>query len=95
MRIYFSNKSRIFFLNLIITLFSFFTLIWYLINFNLILTFYLKKLSDKNNIHKKFMLRCIELAEKGIGKTYPNPLVGCVIVNENKIISEGWHKKSR
>ena len=39
------------------------------------------------------MLRCIELAEKGIEKTYPNPLVGCVIVNENKIISEGWHKK--
>ena len=32
------------------------------------------------------MLRCIELAKKGIGKTYPNPLVGCVIVNEKKII---------
>ena len=40
------------------------------------------------------MLRCIELAKKGIGKTYPNPLVGCVIVNENKIISEGWHKRA-
>ena len=38
------------------------------------------------------MLRCIELAEKGIGKTYPNPLVGCVIVNENKIISEKEYK---
>ena len=51
-------------------------------------------MSDKNNIHRKFMLRCIELAKKGIGKTYPNPLVGCVIVNENKIISEGWHKRA-
>ena len=40
------------------------------------------------------MLRCIELAKKGIGKTYPNPMVGCVIVNKNKIISEGWHKKA-
>ena len=58
------------------------------------LTFYLKKLSHKNNIHKKFMLKCIELAKKGLGKTYPNPLVGCVIVNENKIISEGWHKRA-
>ena len=39
-----------------------------------------------------FMQRCLDLAIKGIGKTYPNPLVGCVIVNDNKIISEGWHK---
>ena len=39
-----------------------------------------------------FMQRCLDLAIKGIGKTYPNPLVGCVIVLNNKIISEGWHK---
>jgi len=39
-----------------------------------------------------FMQRCLELAIKGIGETYPNPLVGCVIVLDNKIISEGWHK---
>ena len=39
-----------------------------------------------------FMQRCLDLAIKGIGKTYPNPVVGCVIVNDNKIISEGWHK---
>ncbi|MBC8298231.1 MAG: riboflavin biosynthesis protein RibD, partial [Pelagibacterales bacterium] len=39
-----------------------------------------------------FMQRCLDLAIKGIGKTYPNPLVGCVIVLDNKIISEGWHK---
>ena len=38
------------------------------------------------------MHRCLDLAIKGIGKTYPNPLVGCVIVLGNKIISEGWHK---
>jgi diaminohydroxyphosphoribosylaminopyrimidine deaminase/5-amino-6-(5-phosphoribosylamino)uracil reductase len=38
-----------------------------------------------------FMQRCLDLAIKGIGKTYPNPLVGCVIVLNNKIISEGWH----
>lgn len=41
-----------------------------------------------------FMKRCITLAQKGMGYTYPNPLVGCVIVHRGKIIAEGWHKKS-
>ena len=40
----------------------------------------------------KYMKRCIELASKEIGNTYPNPLVGCVIVHQNKIIGEGSHK---
>ena len=44
--------------------------------------------------HKLYMERCIELASMGLGSTYPNPLVGCVIVNDNKIIGEGWHQKS-
>lgn len=43
---------------------------------------------------KKFMERAIELAEKGRGKTSPNPLVGAVVVKNNKIISEGYHKKA-
>ncbi|WP_244592974.1 bifunctional diaminohydroxyphosphoribosylaminopyrimidine deaminase/5-amino-6-(5-phosphoribosylamino)uracil reductase RibD [Pukyongia salina] len=37
------------------------------------------------------MSRCIELAKKGLGSTYPNPLVGSVIVHNNSIIGEGWH----
>mgnify|MGYP002880371783 CR=1 FL=1 len=41
----------------------------------------------------KFMKRCIELASKGTGYTYPNPLVGSVIVHNNKIIGEGYHAK--
>lgn len=41
-----------------------------------------------------FMERCLFLAKKGLGNTYPNPLVGCVIVCEGKIIAEGWHKKA-
>ncbi len=40
------------------------------------------------------MRRCLELAKNGLGTTYPNPLVGSVIVYNNKIIGEGWHKKS-
>src|SRR6476469_2700916 len=40
------------------------------------------------------MMRCIELAENGLGMTYPNPIVGSVIVCKDKIIGEGWHKKA-
>ena len=40
------------------------------------------------------MQRCFDLAIKSLGYTYPNPLVGCVIVNDERIISEGWHKKA-
>jgi len=40
------------------------------------------------------MSRCIALAKNGLGTTYPNPMVGSVIVHEDKIIGEGWHKKA-
>lgn len=46
------------------------------------------------NIHEKYIKRCIELAKNGFGRTYPNPMVGCVIVNDGKIIGEGWHQKA-
>ncbi len=38
-----------------------------------------------------YMNRCIALAQNGLGTTYPNPLVGSVIVLNNRIIGEGWH----
>lgn len=41
-----------------------------------------------------FMKRCIELAKMAIGQTYPNPLVGSVIVHNGKIIGEGYHRKA-
>ena len=34
------------------------------------------------------------MAKNGLGTTYPNPLVGSVIVYEDKIIGEGWHRKA-
>lgn len=40
------------------------------------------------------MQRCLQLAQNGLGTTYPNPLVGCVIVHNGKIIGEGWHQKA-
>jgi len=39
-----------------------------------------------------YMLRAIELAELGRAKVRPNPMVGCVIVHEDKIIGEGYHQ---
>ncbi|GHN00751.1 riboflavin biosynthesis protein RibD [Cytophagales bacterium WSM2-2] len=40
-----------------------------------------------------FMQRAFELALLGAGQVSPNPRVGCVVVHDNKIIGEGWHKK--
>ena len=42
---------------------------------------------------KLFMQRCFELAQKGGGLVAPNPMVGAVLVNEGRIIGEGWHQE--
>ena len=39
----------------------------------------------------QFMTRALEVAETGRGRVSPNPLVGCVLVKDGKIIAEGWH----
>jgi diaminohydroxyphosphoribosylaminopyrimidine deaminase/5-amino-6-(5-phosphoribosylamino)uracil reductase len=41
---------------------------------------------------QKFMQRALDLAELGRGAVSPNPMVGCVIVHENRIIGEGYHR---
>ncbi|WP_394870671.1 bifunctional diaminohydroxyphosphoribosylaminopyrimidine deaminase/5-amino-6-(5-phosphoribosylamino)uracil reductase RibD [Clostridium butyricum] len=40
-----------------------------------------------------YMKRALELAVKGIGMVNPNPMVGAVIVKDNKVIGEGFHEK--
>lgn len=40
------------------------------------------------------MRRCLELARRALGKTAPNPLVGCVIVQGEQIVGEGFHPKA-
>jgi len=40
-----------------------------------------------------YMQRAIQLALKGKGRTSVNPMVGAVLVRNNKIISEGWHQR--
>ncbi len=46
-----------------------------------------------NSSDELYMRRVLELAELGRGKVEPNPMVGCVIVKEERIIGEGWHQK--
>ena len=40
------------------------------------------------------MQRCLQLARLGKSTVSPNPMVGCVVVHNNKIIGEGWHYKA-
>ena len=46
-----------------------------------------------NNKHKIYINRAFYLAQKGMGSVAPNPMVGCVIVKNENIIGEGYHKK--
>lgn len=43
---------------------------------------------------EKMMRRALLLARKGVGRTSPNPAVGCVVVRDGRIVGEGWHKKA-
>lgn len=45
------------------------------------------------NIHEKYINRCIEIAKNGLGTTRPNPMVGSVIVYNDRIIGEGYTSK--
>ena len=42
--------------------------------------------------HEAYMQRCIELAQNGAGNVSPNPMVGAVVVHDDKIIGEGYHQ---
>ena len=43
---------------------------------------------------QRFMARALEIAERGLYTTTPNPRVGCVIVSDGKILGEGWHERA-
>ena len=40
-----------------------------------------------------YMKRALELAKKGAGHTSPNPMVGCVVVKDGRIVTEGYHER--
>jgi diaminohydroxyphosphoribosylaminopyrimidine deaminase/5-amino-6-(5-phosphoribosylamino)uracil reductase len=41
-----------------------------------------------------YLERALELAERGRGRTVPNPLVGAVLVADGEIVGEGWHERA-
>ena len=51
------------------------------------------KIPEVIKIHTQYMNRALSLARNGLRMTSPNPMVGCVIVKDGRIIGEGWHKK--
>jgi diaminohydroxyphosphoribosylaminopyrimidine deaminase/5-amino-6-(5-phosphoribosylamino)uracil reductase len=42
----------------------------------------------------RYMARALELAQRGLYSTDPNPRVGCVIVRDGQIVGEGWHERA-
>jgi diaminohydroxyphosphoribosylaminopyrimidine deaminase/5-amino-6-(5-phosphoribosylamino)uracil reductase len=47
-----------------------------------------------NESDYQWMRRALELAERGLWSTTPNPRVGCVIVREGEVVGEGWHRRA-
>jgi diaminohydroxyphosphoribosylaminopyrimidine deaminase / 5-amino-6-(5-phosphoribosylamino)uracil reductase len=43
---------------------------------------------------RRYMARALELAERGLYTTTPNPRVGCVIVGDGEVVGEGWHERA-
>lgn len=44
-------------------------------------------------VDEKYMLRCLELAQCGMGAVSPNPMVGAIVVLDDEIIGEGYHRE--
>lgn len=55
---------------------------------------FIYKIMEEKEIDIQFMQRALALAKNAEGDTSPNPMVGCVIVRDGKIIGEGWHHKA-
>ena len=47
-----------------------------------------------NAFDRSAMARALELAERGVATTHPNPRVGCVIARDGRIVGEGWHERA-
>ena len=45
-------------------------------------------------IDKRYMALAVRLARRGLYSTPPNPRVGCVLVRDQQLVGEGWHKKT-
>jgi diaminohydroxyphosphoribosylaminopyrimidine deaminase / 5-amino-6-(5-phosphoribosylamino)uracil reductase len=47
-----------------------------------------------SELDREAMQHALTLAERGLGSTDPNPRVGCVIVQDARIVGEGWHERA-
>ena len=47
--------------------------------------------SAADNAH---MARALQLAAQGLYSAHPNPMVGCVLVNDGEVVGEGWHARA-
>jgi diaminohydroxyphosphoribosylaminopyrimidine deaminase/5-amino-6-(5-phosphoribosylamino)uracil reductase len=50
--------------------------------------------AEFNAFDRLAMARALELAERGLATTHPNPRVGCVIARDGRIVAEGWHERA-
>lgn len=51
-------------------------------------------MSDFTAADYEFMSRALRLARRGLYTAHPNPRVGCVLVNDGKVVGEGWHSRT-
>lgn len=47
----------------------------------------------KSAVDAGFMRRALTLAARGQGQVEPNPMVGCVLVRDGRVVAEGWHRR--
>jgi diaminohydroxyphosphoribosylaminopyrimidine deaminase/5-amino-6-(5-phosphoribosylamino)uracil reductase len=50
--------------------------------------------AEFNAFDRLAMARALELAERGLATTHPNPRVGCVLARDGRIVGEGWHERA-
>jgi diaminohydroxyphosphoribosylaminopyrimidine deaminase / 5-amino-6-(5-phosphoribosylamino)uracil reductase len=46
--------------------------------------------SPPDELDGRFMALALRLAERGLGRTWPNPAVGCVVVKDGRVVGRGW-----